>query len=868
MTIHPPSSSASLLLIALVSFCANAEVNNTDTTTNNRTVLISHNHHHDHVFESCEGLSEGLLVSDCNAWQDLFLSTSGHQWVACGTARRDPCGQCGGGVVCRDQNIVVISLPGNRLRGSIPHSINSLYRLRKLDLSSNSLKSSIPSIANLTLLDTLDLHHNYLTGDVPILEPLVSLTQLRLDHNRLSGEFPTELPRSLLGTPQRAAVISVMHNRLSCELPHIHNAFQNIINNNNNNNNNNWVQRSHFNVTTLMAIGNSFSVGSDGLPSWLGPIDSNSPWLFVSYPPNWVFVLAVLAFGLTLLLISVIVTVGITNVRSFLRAVSRFQNDWNLMLCDDCVTGLKWVGCVQICLLMPIFFVSANFYSCGTRLLSLSIAFLEVKSSFAWIVALLMSLQYLLAITFLIYVLSTSRLRAWRDLAALAALSTGRTLSERIVGTLHDAWLLMLWVACMVAFHVPCFLFILAYNAPDDVSSFALPFETRRWRGALRWGTPVFLAVVTQNALPALASQLVRSRGRSVGMPGASLTSMAERRLVMRVWLFSCYMLSLVLPAVTVVILDEECGQFWKIAWRPCFQEGGANEPLPGVCSRMFDRDGFCPRRVVDHLSFLSILFTIWLATISPSLDLLFLGTSVGQRLCLKLRSGAEVFEYWTALITNRVTRVRAMSADPSVDELGTEIVGYNHQKLVLSTMVCVQLSIVLGPFAPLVTAMCLLCICTTRATYVYLVRKVNRAQTASTQPVHHLVISSLSMHVTLLLWFFWDSKFAGAPLVTAVCGLGWVVAYIFTLRHKVRNKKAARVIATPAENEPGLLQSLLSAAASPMPAHTYKNSPGTPKMTYSRHVFDRPSSYTSDIALTEGKSSAAFSDFQGDGMD
>ncbi len=73
------------------------------------------------------------------------------------------------------------------LTGYIPPELNSLKLLSRLDLSHNTLSSTLPSFKSLSLLKTLDLSYNQLNGvlDPSILPP--SIISLSLSHNLISG---------------------------------------------------------------------------------------------------------------------------------------------------------------------------------------------------------------------------------------------------------------------------------------------------------------------------------------------------------------------------------------------------------------------------------------------------------------------------------------------------------------------------------------------------------------------------------------------------------------------------------------------------------------------------------------------------------
>jgi hypothetical protein len=74
-----------------------------------------------------------------------------------------------------------LRLGNNNLSGTIPTSLASMPNLYTLDLSSNLLSGSIPSLVSLTSLHELFLSNNLLTGPVPKLSS--SITSCELSNN-------------------------------------------------------------------------------------------------------------------------------------------------------------------------------------------------------------------------------------------------------------------------------------------------------------------------------------------------------------------------------------------------------------------------------------------------------------------------------------------------------------------------------------------------------------------------------------------------------------------------------------------------------------------------------------------------------------
>lgn len=108
-------------------------------------------------------------------------------WQASGG---DPCSGPWQGVLCKDTNIVDITLVSANLGGELGNDLGSFSSIVKIDFSNNHIGGSIPTNLPVTL-QNLVLPSNQLTGNLP--DSLSSLTQLSamsLDHNLLSGELP------------------------------------------------------------------------------------------------------------------------------------------------------------------------------------------------------------------------------------------------------------------------------------------------------------------------------------------------------------------------------------------------------------------------------------------------------------------------------------------------------------------------------------------------------------------------------------------------------------------------------------------------------------------------------------------------------
>ncbi|HET7451500.1 MAG TPA: hypothetical protein VFL12_02055, partial [Thermoanaerobaculia bacterium] len=124
---------------------------------------------------------------------NLYASTNGAGWIhragwngAAGT-------ECSWyGVACDDAaaHVIQLDLDSDNLAGTLP-SIAGLSSIEYCILSNNRLTGSIPAVSSLTHLRILELYANGLTGAIPSLSGLSRLTTLELNSNRLTGAIPS-----------------------------------------------------------------------------------------------------------------------------------------------------------------------------------------------------------------------------------------------------------------------------------------------------------------------------------------------------------------------------------------------------------------------------------------------------------------------------------------------------------------------------------------------------------------------------------------------------------------------------------------------------------------------------------------------------
>ena len=121
------------------------------------------------------------------------------------------------GITCDNlDQITLIILVNNGLRGSLPSELGMLLSLRYLDLWLNSITGTIPSeIGMLSSLTRLDLDDNSITGTIPSEIGMLSL----LDHFYLSGNSITGTIPSEIGTLSLLTVLELDVNSITGTIP-------------------------------------------------------------------------------------------------------------------------------------------------------------------------------------------------------------------------------------------------------------------------------------------------------------------------------------------------------------------------------------------------------------------------------------------------------------------------------------------------------------------------------------------------------------------------------------------------------------------------------------------------------------------------
>ncbi|MCK5830518.1 MAG: hypothetical protein KAH20_09470 [Methylococcales bacterium] len=149
------------------------------------------------IFYYASSANAVIPIAERNALIALYNSTQGAKWVKNNGWKGAVGTECQWqGVSCLNNNQVsILSLDENNLKGIIPQELGQLSKLKSLSLGTNQLSGTIPkALMQLSQLKTLDLRKNQLSGTIPAeLGQLSQLDWLSLHRNQLTGTIPKEL---------------------------------------------------------------------------------------------------------------------------------------------------------------------------------------------------------------------------------------------------------------------------------------------------------------------------------------------------------------------------------------------------------------------------------------------------------------------------------------------------------------------------------------------------------------------------------------------------------------------------------------------------------------------------------------------------
>jgi hypothetical protein len=137
----------------------------------------------------CDAVTS-IPQTECESLISLYRTTDGDNWSdnTAWLVDTDPCNWFGVG--CSVGQVSSLNLNSNNLSGSVP-TLSALDNLDTLDLAGNQLAGNLSALADLTTLTTLNISNNALDSDVPsAFTGLVNLSSLDIGYNKLTASAP------------------------------------------------------------------------------------------------------------------------------------------------------------------------------------------------------------------------------------------------------------------------------------------------------------------------------------------------------------------------------------------------------------------------------------------------------------------------------------------------------------------------------------------------------------------------------------------------------------------------------------------------------------------------------------------------------
>ncbi|KAL9255100.1 STRUBBELIG-RECEPTOR FAMILY 8-like protein [Drosera capensis] len=135
----------------------------------------------------------------------------------------DPCGESWMGVQCEGSAVVSLVLSGLSLNGTMGYLLSNLVSLKTMDLSGNAIHDSIPYQLP-PVLTTLNLANNNLVGGLPYSFFLLrTLNYLNISHNSLSSSIS-----DIFTNHSALATVDLSYNNFSGNLPSSFGSLSNL----------------------------------------------------------------------------------------------------------------------------------------------------------------------------------------------------------------------------------------------------------------------------------------------------------------------------------------------------------------------------------------------------------------------------------------------------------------------------------------------------------------------------------------------------------------------------------------------------------------------------------------------------------------
>eukprot|EP00299_Pterocystis_sp_00344_P007617 c2547_g1_i1.p1 GENE.c2547_g1_i1~~c2547_g1_i1.p1 ORF type:complete len:694 (+),score=110.75 c2547_g1_i1:1004-3085(+) len=467
--------------------------------------------------------------------------------------------------VVQSPSLKALLLQDNKLEGSIP-PLNSLRDIEVLYLANNQLTGSLPSLVHLNQLRFLLLSRNRLTGAIPSLPS--SLEALVLFSNHLSGKL-SELPQKCFNSSD--SLLLLHENLLSCGLSDTRGVCDHS-------------------YRAVVAVGNKFS--GDDIPCWVPEVERIAKPLW-THKHDWQVPLGLTSSACVLLFVLLTIRFRtITTETNHLDRLARIFVKASLRLCFPSTLLL-------IVILISTFVLQNRLYKCGDALAQFSISILGNSSSIIdWCVV-------ILGLIFGIVGIIVYKLIHHETLEMCQAISHE---ADFRVGWMTYVKLAIGTLLIIVSGSVCTVLSLLLESLPSDnpLKIGETGFEI------IGFIAPPLLSIVTEFVVPFLCHYL------DVWCTRGTLPD--RHKLTIELVVRSC--LAIWVPILVTSIVHNDCFQFWKSLWLPCYQhtsdfdvELNANLRIASrlfavnlpfrtsqLCTQQFKR-GHCVSTVMDKVS-------------------------------------------------------------------------------------------------------------------------------------------------------------------------------------------------------------------------------------------------------------------------
>lgn len=638
-------------------------------------------------------------------------------------------------------NLGRILLHNTGIIGTLPPEISSSITLNSVLAFNTGLSGQLPMLPE--SMQLFHLHNCKLTGTLPPMGHLTTLQNFTLQNNNIGGHI--ELPAQASTMP----ILLLHNNRLSCKITE-----QSPLK----------PPPSPASVTTSTNLVLPGNVISAGLPPWVDLREVT--FLYAqSFWVEWqldIFPVVASLLALPLLLCFGMSREGLARWQQFFvfrpaksHPVARME-----MLAAKLMSACI---CPWVVVLVPLYVVGSQWLECGKVWLYTTIAYIS-SGEVEWAIA-AASCGFTACAAASINTLNRG-LQEWTDEQnSWYAQSHTYSNKQRILT-------FVLWSAVIAVVSLPQILYVLSTAIAPNENAAHLNGTMLTFSHSFS-GFVLFL--INAYVLPPAAYrviQLVRQDvDRASGQP-----SREDEALAIKLIMAGRFLVALVLPAVFIILFQQDCCSWWVNLWTKCtndpnsfqydlaFQTPGAFEIMEkirimshnDICSPTCNDTGKCPRVVVDVLGTLIFRKMLVATFLSPLGTLFILLPQVRSRM-------------------HQILHCRCLTK-----------LGYNHEfthhinREIAGIVMLMEYSFVLGSCVPMLLPLCCVALFLSGAVF-------NFAYEQKVKLVHDTLPSTEYLWMALLvgnlfvMWLYNAAELQGRWLVTFGVPLMFVISAWYT---------------------------------------------------------------------------------------